>query len=506
MGPTTERESERLGSQQNLAPGTELGGYRVSNLLAAGGMGEVYRAEHAVLGRTAAVKILKSQFSNNATMVQRFFIEAKAASVIAHPGIVEIYDVGRHSDGRAYLVMELLLGEELGRRMRSARRFSELQTVVVARSIANALAAAHGAGIVHRDLKPDNVYLVPDADVESGERAKILDFGVAKLIDGALGEFAKTQTGALMGTPLYMAPEQARAAASVDHRADLYSLGCIMFEMLTGKPPFVADGAGEIIAMQMFSEPDSLHTRLSSCSPQLDTIIQQLLAKDPNDRFTSSGDLIHALDGLPTLAAQLADLLAVPARRGSMMVPMPDLALPPTKVDVPVPAQLLKTAIVVTPSKSSSSAAMMIGSAVAVAVIAVAAWWLLQRTSNELERTTPVSSGSASIIDSKPKLEPHVEPSLRRGTLVWAGKLAPTSIKMMIDGVQVSLTTDGQAEIVLDGKMHSVELSAPGYVTRQFEQKFNADVRLDVDLVKTSKPTGPRGPTTANGSPVEIKI
>jgi serine/threonine-protein kinase len=261
-------------------------------------MGTVYRAEHVLLERPAAVKLLRPDLTANPSLVQRFFNEAKAVTACKHPGIVEVYDFDYAPDGRAFFVMELLEGETLARRL-SRARLAEAEVAVLAHGIASALKAAHRVGVVHRDLKPDNVFLVPDPD-GGPDRTKVLDFGIAKLAGPS--SRGNTQTGTLIGTPLYMAPEQARAAGAIDHRADLYSLGCILYHMLVGRPPFVADGGGEIIALQLFgqAEPPSRHTPVT---PEMEQLVLRLLEKDPAARFQNAGELMLALTALdPRLA------------------------------------------------------------------------------------------------------------------------------------------------------------------------------------------------------------
>jgi serine/threonine protein kinase len=281
-----------MSEEPNLV-GTMLGSYRITGELSRGGMGAVYRAEHAVLERTVAVKLLRPDLTTNDELVNRFINEARAASAIQHPGIIEVLDFGHAVDGRAYFVMEMLQGESLGRRIESRGRLPMREAVAITRGIASALTAAHGKGIVHRDLKPDNVFLIPDPDL--GERPKVLDFGIAKLADAA-SHTKYTQTGALMGTPAYMAPEQARTASSIDHRADLYSLGCMLYEMLVGEPPFVAVGAGEIIALQMFGTARRPSERVRDIPHALDQVVMRLLEKEPEDRFQTAGELGNALD------------------------------------------------------------------------------------------------------------------------------------------------------------------------------------------------------------------
>jgi serine/threonine-protein kinase len=274
--------------------GSVLGSYRIVGELSSGGMGAVFRAEHVLLGRPAAVKLLRSELTCDPDLVQRFVNEARAVTACKHPGIVEVYDFGYTPDGHAYFVMELLEGESLGRRLARVR-LGEPEVAAIAQGIASALKAAHRVGVIHRDLKPDNVFLVPDPD-GGIDRTKVLDFGIAKLGDGSRTGGRRTQTGILIGTPLYMAPEQARAAAAIDPRADLYSLGCIIYHMLVGRPPFLAEGAGEIIALQMFGvvEPPS---RLAPVTPAMEQLVLRLLEKDPADRFDSAAEVVAALAG-----------------------------------------------------------------------------------------------------------------------------------------------------------------------------------------------------------------
>ncbi|HEU4726978.1 MAG TPA: serine/threonine-protein kinase [Kofleriaceae bacterium] len=272
--------------------GSILGSYRIRGEISSGGMGAVFRAEHVLLGRPAAVKVLRPDLTTDADLVHRFVNEARAVTACKHPGIVEVYDFGYTAEGHAFYVMELLEGESLARRL-ARSRLREIEAAAIALGIASALKAAHRVGVIHRDLKPDNVFLVPDPD-GGPDRTKVLDFGIAKLGDTARAPGRRTQTGILMGTPLYMAPEQARAAGMIDGRADLYSLGCMLYHMLVGRPPFVANGAGEIIALQMFGEVEP-PSRTAPVSPELERLVLRLLEKDPADRFQSAAELVTEL-------------------------------------------------------------------------------------------------------------------------------------------------------------------------------------------------------------------
>jgi serine/threonine protein kinase len=239
---------------------TVIGSYKIVKKLGEGGMGVVYLAEHSLLGRKAAIKVLLPELSSRQDIVNRFFNEARAATAIADGGIVQIFDFGYHSDGSAYIVMEFLDGEALDVRLQRLRAFPVVDGLRIIRQVAASLAAAHSMGIVHRDLKPENIFLVRDHEVAGGERAKILDFGIAKLADDHPGKI-KTHAGALMGTPVYMSPEQCRGAGEVDHRSDVYALGCVMFHLLVGRPPFDHEGLGEILAAHLREPPPAPSSR-----------------------------------------------------------------------------------------------------------------------------------------------------------------------------------------------------------------------------------------------------
>ena len=275
--------------------GTVVGSYRIVEVIGSGGMGTIFRAEHTLIGKAAAVKILNPPYAQNREVVNRFFNEARAATAIQHPSIVEVFDFGYLPDGAAYIVMEFLKGESLGSRLHARGTLLETEAFAIVRGIAGALGAAHARGIVHRDIKPDNVFLVPDPEMASGERVKLLDFGIAKLTEEPIGSWSQTRTGTVLGTPSYMAPEQCSGAGNVDHRADLYSLGCILFELLAGRPPFVGGGAGEIIGAHQFVPAPRLRDVAPGVSRDADELVAMLLTKRADDRVQSAADLIRLL-------------------------------------------------------------------------------------------------------------------------------------------------------------------------------------------------------------------
>jgi serine/threonine-protein kinase len=256
-------------------------------------MGEVWLASHALLGRQAAIKLLHPSFTAREDIVTRFFNEARAATAIADPGIVQIFDFG-YAGATAYIVMELLAGETLDARLRT-RVLSVTDALRIVRQVASSLGAAHGAGIIHRDLKPENIFLVRDPEVIGGERAKILDFGIAKLAEH---DGPKTVTAAVMGTPTYMSPEQCRGAGRVDARADVYSLGCVLFTILTGHPPFLGEGIGDLIVKHMSEPAPPISSHRPDVSPAVEALIARCLEKDPSRRYASGSELALAIGEL----------------------------------------------------------------------------------------------------------------------------------------------------------------------------------------------------------------
>ena len=274
--------------------GTQLGGYRVLSKLGEGGMGSVYVAEHTLLKRKIAIKVLLKELTSDASIARRFMNEARATSQIAHPGIVKIWDFGQQSDGTAYILMELLEGETLRERIARRGRYELDQALALVRQLAEALGAAHAHKIVHRDLKPENIFLVADRAAPFGVQPKILDFGIAKILDPSV-DAPQTRAGSIIGTPLYMSPEQCLATPGIDHRADLYALGGIFFLLVCGRPPFATGNFGDLLAAHLHQPPPRPSSVVPSLPPWIDEIVLRLLAKAREERFQSTDELLDAL-------------------------------------------------------------------------------------------------------------------------------------------------------------------------------------------------------------------
>jgi serine/threonine protein kinase len=276
--------------------GQTIGHYQVVRLLGEGGMGAVYEAVQPDIARKCAIKVLHPQYARKPEIATRFLNEARAANLVEHAGIVEIYDFGRLDDGTTFIVMELLRGKSLRARLEASGKLAEADALRLGRQIASALAATHERGIVHRDLKPDNVVVEPDPEAPGGERAKILDFGIAKVAEALQkpDDHVQTKAGSLLGTPTYMSPEQCRGT-TVDAKTDVYALGIMLYQMVSGQPPFQSEGLGELMAMHLGSPPPPLGERVPALQPAVVTLVHAMLEKDAGKR-PSMRDVVAALE------------------------------------------------------------------------------------------------------------------------------------------------------------------------------------------------------------------
>ncbi len=296
--PTRTGEIEYQSGDTRSVIGSLLDGrYRLEEKLGQGGIGAVYRAVHVRTGRTVAVKVLLPEWAQAGGMAARFEREARAAGFLKHANIVEVIALGRVAGGALYLVMELVSGVSVGDALADGDgAFAPARALAIARQALQGVGFAHQHGFIHRDLKPDNLMLVGPPGQEV---VKLLDFGLVKLVGLAaseIGEEKLTATGLVFGTPVYMAPEQA-LGRGVDHRADLYSLGLILFEMLCGMPPFYSEESSAVLRMHLAAPRPRLSDRgLAGATPALESLVARALAIRADDRFESAAAMVAAVD------------------------------------------------------------------------------------------------------------------------------------------------------------------------------------------------------------------
>jgi serine/threonine-protein kinase len=469
-------------------------------------MGAVYLAEHPTIGRRVAIKVLQPQLSADPQLLLRFLNEARAANAIRHPNIIEILDSGTTPDGVTYLVMELLEGESLRGRLQRLKYLRPREALAIIEQVASALGAAHAKGIIHRDLKPDNLFVIQDETEPGRERVKVLDFGIAKLQPTFTGPSVKTHpsvrthTGMLMGTPVYMSPEQCLGTKEVDHRSDIYSLGAILFEMICGRPPFFSEGFGELVHMHLNEAPPSPRSIVPSLSNVIEEIILRALAKKPDDRFASMADF--------QLAARMAGVAMV-------NTPYSVDGTAPTSVSEPAitpgnafgsqpgakhpspPTTFSSTTGEASPREgyrsgiSGKRGGWRLGLGVAVAALGVGAWLVVKQqngASGDGESPSAVAATGASSASPPPPPGPPA----RTVSISFDTKPRGARIIRALDGVTVGITPWKLETVAQEGGKLDVRIELEGYLpaSRSFaiDRDYTESMTLEPEPVAAPAP------------------
>jgi len=494
--------------------GRTIGNYVVRDKIGEGGMGVVFRAEHPHINRRVAIKVLHPGADRNPEVVHRFFNEARAATEIRNEHIVEVLDFGTLPEGMPYLVMEWLDGESLGSLLRSARKLPLAQAAMIMSGIARALRAAHGKGVVHRDLKPDNVFLVR-RDGEP-DLVKVLDFGIAKLLATGMPVQYQTQTGAIIGTPAYMSPEQCRGAKEIDHRTDVYALGVIGYQMLTGRLPFAADALGELLLKHLTETPPPADSIEPSVPAPVSQMLARALEKEPEkrpslDEIMFTMDAVVAADaavprpGGATLTAALsARFASAPQVSGPAPAPGPHTTLGASASEIGLERKLpprKRTGLII----GGAAAGLLVTAGVLVFVMKSQRGHAVRpdlpaAPPAVVERPAP---SAPPIAAAKPPEKPEEKPAEK--TVDIAIRTDPSSARLEVDGEPVG--NPFSRTVVKDGHPHRITASLPGFGPIAETISFDRDRELILKLIAASEPPPARSPSRAraagHGKPAE---
>lgn len=451
---------------------TQIGPYRIVRRIGEGGMGIVYEAENEQIERRVAIKCLNSEYATDAEAMQRFFNEARASNRINHPSIVQISDSGTTPQGGPFIVMEFLEGQTLAARLQAGVALPITGLLPIAWQIADALSAAHEKQIVHRDLKPENVMLIADPVAPGRERVKILDFGIAKL---ARTNVELTSASAIMGTPRYMAPEQCRGAGAVDDRADVYSLGVMLFEMVSGRLPFEGEGAGELIAQHLYKEPPALRPLAPDAPESLVILIESLLRKSAVDR--------------PSMREVSRELEALAGEHGALGG-RPSRALPIVPINTSEPTGRRASSMLRGELESHRRSGLLVGGLALTGVLLLIAVVTTFRQIRHSSPTPPVPLHDVPHVGAtKVVADPSVIPSPPHA-ITWDIETTPTGATVLnADGKVMGTTPLSLSRMPQRGDV-SLLLRLAGYRDRTLTLQGQRDAHVREQLQPLSKRSG----------------
>jgi serine/threonine-protein kinase len=478
--------------------------FKVTGLIARGGMGKVYKAEQAPLGRVCAIKVLNPNYSgeHDPEFHKRFFLEASISSKLTHPNTVTIFDYGRTDDNIYYMAMEFLEGRTLHRALREEGPFIEERATHIARQICRSLREAHSLGVIHRDLKPANVYLIEHGD--ETDFVKVLDFGLVKNIDDTKGEDL-TQTGLFMGSPKYMAPEQIRGE-HVDARTDIYALGIILYEMVTGKVPFDRPNSVNILMAHVNERVPPLKEMNPSCaiSEALEHTIFKCVEKNPDDRFKSMDEVLAALKraGAGAMTGTISgadrsgafDLLSTTGSFTPQPSPGSVSSLSPDSGSGAIMAGGSQAPVEQKKSKTGLLIGLGLGLAAVIAVVAMV-------TGKGSDQPTPGTqpSTTAPALSVPTNVAPSVKPTVSAAPSPAVAVDEPVRLKIETDPVGAQIREDGTiicdktpCEVLVTDKPRKLSLELKDFKAESISVK-KGDPSRSVKLTKASVWSPPAG-------------
>ena len=472
---------------QDQRVGTILDGkYELVRLIGEGGMGAVYEATHKLIGRRLAVKFLHALYATNPEVITRFQREAQAAAQIGHENIIEVTDMGTAPDGAPYLVMEYLEGTDVKGAIEKEGRLSPKRAAHILVQALGALQAAHDAGIIHRDMKPENIFLTSKGI--NPDYVKVLDFGISKFKTfDSEGVKGLTQTGTVLGTPHYMSPEQARGEQNITPQSDIYAMGVIMYQMLTGQLPFDAPNYNALLIKIISEEPKPVETLNPELPPALVELVRRAMDRQTETRFKTCAELRERL--LP-FAPSISEIGALVTSTSSNTVIRRAL------YDTKTPFEMSQSTV--GPKKGSKRAILFgpIGVAVVAAGVVVA---LALGGGPKPPPKTAAPDVAVPVAAPVPTPVESPETPQTAAMVRVAITATPTEARLSVDGAPLG-ANPFTGEFAMGDAMHLVEAAADGYVSEKRLVKFDANVELAYELVKVAAKRDAKAQKTAEPS------
>ncbi|HEY0481672.1 MAG TPA: serine/threonine-protein kinase [Kofleriaceae bacterium] len=465
LGATSAGEAPRAPGETEIVGTTLSGRYLVTRKVGQGGMGAVYEATHTLIGKRVAVKVLLEKYARREAIVQRLEQEARLASSCQNEHIIDITDFGTTEDGRTFVVMEYLEGESLAECLARETRLPEQRILQIASQATSALAAAHARGIVHRDIKPENLFLLRRKDQDF---VKVVDFGISKSLrasDEAEEQPRLTQTGMVLGTPLYMSPEQARGDDELDARVDIYALGVIMYEAATGRVPFIGNNYLSVISQVLNEEPRSVRELRPEISEEFEAIVMRAMDKERTQRYASAGELLADIATLlddPSRSTERAKITGPRRKAGGR-------TRSPLKIAVWIALVAVVIAAVVT------TVVMLFGGSEVV---------------KSRRAVVPPVTPPPVVVDAAPPVEVDAAPEAE--TMEVTIRTEPPGAEIQVDGVDKG-PSPVTLKLVVHDHFTEVVASAPDYNDKQitFNTYVNKDKLYTIKLKKAPKGTVP---------------